>query len=278
MKLTTTPALRAIAMRPSSSLLVAQITDIHLFAKTDTQLLGLTTFESFQKVLSHVTSMARQPDILLLTGDLSQDGSVASYERLQTMLKPLGIPTYWAPGNHDLPDVMAQVLTEDPVSAHKSFRAGGWHIVLLDTCVPGCVHGQLTPESLQWLDQELSQSKGTPALIAFHHPPFLVGSDWMNDIGLLNAADLFAVCDRHPHLKLVLFGHIHQELNRQRQGVQYLGTPSTCIQFKPNSHNFALDEQQPGLRLVELYPDGTWNSQVERVTYACKLDLAAAGY
>lgn len=261
-----------------SSLLVAQITDTHLFATSQQQLLGLQTQESLQVILQQVRALPQRPDLLLLTGDLSQDGSPASYEMLRQMICPLGIPTYWLPGNHDEPEVMAQILTRSPISPQKSFHMGGWHFLLLDTSVPGCVHGQLTQATLNWLDQELSQSQDEPALIAFHHPPFLIGSDWMNDIGLQNADELFAICDRHPRLKLALFGHIHQEFSRLREGVHYLGTPSTCIQFKPNSEKFALDEKQPGLRLTRLFLDGTWQTEVHRTVYASQLDLAAVGY
>lgn len=260
------------------SLLVAQITDIHLFAESDKRLLGLQTLESFQTVLYQVKDLERRPDLLLLTGDLSQDGTAESYEMVQAMVQPLGIPTYWVPGNHDEPAVMAQVLTRSPVSAQKSFRAGGWRFLLLDSCVSGCVYGAIPSASLEWLDAELSQFPEEPTLIAFHHPPFSVGCDWMNDIGLRNADELFAVCDRHPQIKVVLFGHIHQEFQQQRNGVHYLGTPSTCIQFKPNSSSFSLDEEQPGLRLVTLSPDGSWESAVQRTVYVCEPDLTAAGY
>lgn len=260
------------------SLLVAQITDIHLFAQRDNRLLGLQTLESFKAVLQQLQGLKRKPDVLLLTGDLSQDGSAESYSMLQTLLQPFNIPTYWVPGNHDEPEVMAQVLHQSPVSSQKSFHMGGWHFLLLSTYVAGCVHGHIPSENLAWLDQQLSQSKGEPTVIAFHHPPFLVGSDWMNEIGLINADELFEICDRHAHIKLVLFGHIHQEFSRRRNGVQYLGAPSTCIQFKPNSSKFCLDEAQPGLRLVTLYPDGEWKSSIQRIAYSCKLDLAAAGY
>lgn len=268
----------AIAVNSPSSLLVAQITDTHLYADAQKELLGLQTSYSLQAVIDQVNALEQRPDLLLLTGDLSQDGTAKSYELLQEMLSPLAIPAYWVPGNHDCPKTMARVLTRSPISPQKSFHAAPWQIVLLDSSVFGCVHGCLTAASLAWLDQELSQSQGAPTLIAFHHPPFLSGSDWMNDLGLLNAEDFFEVCDRHHQVKLVLFGHIHQNFSRQRNQVHYLGTPSTCIQFKPNSVDFALDEEQPGLRLVTLYPDGTWESQVERVVHSCNLDFAAAGY
>lgn len=263
---------------PESSLLVAQITDTHLFAASDQRLLGLSTEESLQSVLHQIKTLDTRPDVLLLTGDLSQDGSPASYERLQQLIRPLGIPTYWVPGNHDVPRMMDTILTRSPFSSQKSFHLGGWHFLLLDTSLAGCVHGYLAPASLTWLESELSQFPDEPALLAFHHPPFKIGCDWMHGIGLHNADDLFAVCDRHPRVKLGLFGHIHQEFGHQRHGVQYLGTPSTCIQFKPNTTNFTLDEHPPGLRLLRLFPDGTWTSEVRRVVYAAQPDLAAIGY
>lgn len=261
-----------------ASLLVAQITDTHLFATPQQRLLGLPTEDSLQTVLQQIQALNPRPDLLLLTGDLSQDASAASYDRLQTLVCPLGIPTYWLPGNHDDPQVMTQVLTRSPFSAQKSFHIGGWHFILLDSTVPGCVHGQLSPVTLDWLDWELSQFPHEPAIVAFHHPPFPVGSDWMNDIGLRNADALFAVCDRHSRLKLVLFGHIHQEFTHQRHNVDYLGTPSTCIQFKPHSSSFSLDEEAPGLRLLRLFPDGTWQAEIHRIPYIAQPDLAAAGY
>ncbi len=260
------------------SLLIAQITDTHLFGTPTAHLLGVQTHASCQAVLHHLTQLPHRPDLLLFTGDLSQDGTVAAYEHLQDMVCPLGIPTYWVPGNHDEAQVMAQVLRRSPISPQKSLHVGGWHLILLDTHVPGCVHGELSAESLAWLEQELSQSPQEPAMLAFHHPPFGVGSAWMNEIGLRNAADFFAVCDRHPRLKLVVFGHIHQEFCYHRNGVDYVATPSTCIQFKPNSEHFALDPVAPGLRLIHLFPSGAWSSNVSRAGYAYQPDFAAAGY
>lgn len=265
-------------MSQSSSLLVAQITDLHLFSSIEQRLLGLPTVDSFQAVIQAIQALERRPDLLLLTGDLAQDYQPESYEMLQEQLGHLQIPTYWVPGNHDCAETMAQVLKRSPFSAQKSFEAGGWQFLLLNSQVPGRVYGALSPESLAWLDQELAQASNRPAIVAFHHPPFRVQSDWLDTSTLQNPDDLFAILDRHPQVKLVVFGHIHQEYSRQRQQVHYLGTPSTCIQFEPNSHDFALDDQSPGFRLLTLYPDGNWHSNVRRTTYNHTPDLAATGY
>jgi Icc protein len=115
-------------------------------------------------------------------------------------------------------------------------------------------------------------------VVSLHHPPFKVCSRWLDDSTLQNPGALFAVLDRYPNVKLVLFGHIHQVFSQQRKHIHYLGTPSTSIQFQPHSSNFALDQEAPGFRVLRLYPDGTWWTIVERVNYAHQPDLAAMGY
>jgi Icc protein len=265
-------------MSSASPLLIAQVTDIHLFADASKELLGLPTAKSFHVVLERLQKLLPQPDILLLTGDLSQDGKPESYQCLQDALKSLGIPTYWLPGNHDQASVMEQVLKEAPISAQKSFQAGGWQFLLLNSAVCGCVHGQLSPESLDWLDFQLQETGPRPTLIGLHHPPFLVNSNWLDSSTLKNSEKLFEVIDRHPQVRLVVFGHVHQEVERSRRGVRYLACPSTSIQFMPESEKFSLDNTEPGFRLMNLYPDGRFETKVERVAYTHQLDRAAVGY
>jgi len=261
-----------------SPLCVVQLTDIHLFAETGEQLLGLPTIESFQRVVQQIAALQPSPDLIVLTGDLSQDGKPRSYQNLKELLQPLNLPIYWLPGNHDFLPALEQTFAGGTISASKSFEARGWRFLLLNSQVPGCVHGCLAEESLAWLQEQLNLTADQPTIVGFHHPPFLVGSNWLDGSALQNPEDLFAVLDRHSQVKLVLFGHIHQDYSQQRGTVQYLGSPSTCIQFEPHSSNFALDTAKPGFRLLHLFADGTWKTEVKRVDYAYQCDLAATGY
>lgn len=252
-------------MSQNSPLIVAQITDTHLFATDEQQMLGLTTHDCLQAVVAHLRQLQPQPDILLLTGDLSQDETKESYQRLQEIISPLQIPTYWIPGNHDDLALMQQLLNQPPIFADKSFTAGGWHFLLLSSWVPGKVYGKLSQASLEWLEQELQSIGDKPTLISLHHPPCAIASAWMDEIKLQNPNDFYAIIDRYPQVKLVLFGHIHQAFEQQRRGVSYLGSPSTCVQFKPKSVEFAIDSTQPGFRLLTLDGDRTFETKIERV-------------
>ncbi|MGE5657483.1 MAG: 3',5'-cyclic-AMP phosphodiesterase [Actinomycetota bacterium] len=244
-------------------LLIAQITDTHLFADASQEFMGVSTTQSLQTVIKRLQEFPL--DALLLTGDLSQDETPESYHRLASLLTALEIPIYWLPGNHDCLPVMAQVLNQPPFSPAKSFQVGNWHFLLLSTAAPGFVHGVLSPESLQWLDSQLQQIGDRPAIVALHHPPLPIHSEWMDRMLLHNPEEFLTIIDRYSSVKIVLSGHIHQAFNQQRCEVSYLGTPSTCVQFKPQLPNLVIDPISPGFRLLTLAADGTWETKVERV-------------
>lgn len=264
---------------PVSPLLIAQITDMHLFADEQQKLLGLPTNHSFQTVVKRLISLQPQPNLLLLTGDLSQDGTLKSYEHVRDLLIPLGIPTYWVPGNHDCCSNMEQVLDYTPISSRKAFVWTDWRFLLINSSVPGREHGHLSPETLDWLDFQLELvGDALPAVVALHHPPFCVNCNWLDSSKLQNSEKLFAILARYPQVKLVLFGHIHQAFSHIHNGIHYLGCPSTSIQFKQHSPNFALEDEGLGFRLLNLYADGSWETRIERLAYEYQLDLAATGY
>ena len=71
--------------------------------------------------------------------------------------------------------------------------------------------------------------------------------------------------DANTNVRAVICGHVHQASELRRGRVQFWSTPSTCAQFLPKSEFFALDERPPGLRWLELHPDGRVTTRVEWV-------------
>jgi Icc protein len=68
-------------------------------------------------------------------------------------------------------------------------------------------------------------------------------------------------------------------MDKEHMGVRVMATPSTCIQFKPNSNDFALDKTSPGWRELELCADGTVKSAVKRLANGVfQPDFDASGY
>ncbi|BCL34594.1 3',5'-cyclic adenosine monophosphate phosphodiesterase CpdA [Nostoc sp. MS1] len=260
-------------MNEKSLISIAQVTDTHLLASENKRLEGIPTTESFLAVIERLEKLKPELDLLLMTGDLSGDATQESYENLQHYLNSLQIATYWLPGNHDNAIAMDTILNLGMVSRRKSFQRGNWHFVLLNSSVPECVHGYLSASTLDWLDSELQTSGSNPTLIALHHTPLTVNSAWLDASCLQNSSEFFAIVDRHPQVKIVLFGHIHQEFHQQRHSINYLGTPSTCYQFQQESPTYVISDELPGFRVLNLYSDGTWETKIERVAYPLPIEL-----
>lgn len=272
----------ASARRPRSqdggTLRLVQLTDSHLFADPAGRLLGLTTRESFEAVLSQMVSALPAADAVVFTGDLVHDESADGYAYLSAKLASIATPSYCLPGNHDSRKLLERLLGDAAVGYTARRRLGGWNLFLIDSTRPGQEGGHLDARQLDQLDAWLAED-AAPALVFLHQHPIAVRSQWIDSMGVDNGEALLALCDRHPNLKAIVFGHVHQEVHMDRGGCLLLGTPSTCIQFLPGSDEFALDTRTPGFRELLLHPDGTLETSVIRLAdYPEPLCIGAMGY
>jgi Icc protein len=249
----------------ASVLRLAQITDCHIFASADTCLQGLNTRQSFELVSKAIHGNSANLDLLLATGDLSQDESAASYKYLAHCFDELDIATFWLPGNHDKADTMRQHLRGKKVFAQKRVLAGAWQIVLLDSTIEGEVYGRVAEDQLQFLDDALQAFPDQHALVCLHHQAIDCGCTWLDLKGLKDNQQLRHRILQHDNVRGVLWGHVHQEAHHHIDGVEWMSSPSSCIQFKPGSVEFALGAELPGFRELKLYPDGRIESTVHRL-------------
>jgi len=258
--------------------LLVQLSDSHLFAQADGRLLGMETRDSLARVIERVLQEQPRIDLVLATGDLSQDGSVASYQRFRDLTAIIPAPARWIPGNHDDMPTMREAFADsgllEPVA-----DVGAWRVVLLDSSIVGAVPGHLDDGQLALLERALSEAGERHVLICLHHHPVSIGCRWMEPIGLRNADALFAVLDRFPRVRGVLWGHVHQAFDRERNGVRLLASPSTCVQFAPGSEQFQVGQEAPGYRWLRLHADGTLETDVSRVTgIDFEVDYSVKGY
>ena len=260
---------------------IIQITDPHLFKDTNGELLGINTQASFSQVLSEIQQQQYDYDLVLATGDLVQDNSDEGYLRFRQDVKALNNKmVFWIPGNHDFQPKMFEILKEETVSAKKHILLGDkWQILLLDSQVQGVPHGQLEAEELDWLKLKLQEYPERYSLVVLHHHLLSTGSAWLDQHNLRNANELAEVLAPFKHVKALLYGHIHQQVDSEWLGYQVMATPSTCIQFKADSNTFALDVAQPGWREIDLHADGHIETRVKRIQQASFLpNMQVEGY
>lgn len=245
-------------------IVLLQVTDPHLHAAADSKMRGVNTYETLLAVLEHVQQDERWPPAAIVaTGDLVQDESHGGYERFKSCFDELGLPIYCIPGNHDDPELMHAVLADPPFQVCGEAVLGTWQLVLLSTFVKGEDAGAVGAEQLSAMDSYLSENTERPTMIFMHHQPVAMGSAWLDGVGLMDADEFLPVIERHPHVRAVVWGHVHQALEEQRGDVRFLSTPSTCAQFLPRKHFFAIDDKPPGCRWLVLHADGSIETTVD---------------
>jgi Icc protein len=248
---------------PTRPLTLLQLSDTHLHAAEDSRMRGVTTYRTFVAALEHARADSRWPaDAVVVTGDIVQDESRAGYERYRDTMATLGIPVWCVPGNHDDPKLMDKILAAAPFKVGGDVRMGSWSIVLLNTFLTGEDAGGLGEARLDGLRAALESNANQHVLICMHHHPLPMGSAWLDGVALRDAQPFFEIVDAYSSVRAVVCGHVHQESDRDRNGVRFLSTPSTCAQFWPRSDFFALDNRPPGLRWLKLEPDGALTTEV----------------
>ena len=259
---------------------MVQVSDCHLFASTEGKLLGLNTQFSLDRVLELVRAEQTHMDLILATGDLSQDASLEAYTRLDDALSEFGVPTYWIEGNHDKPAPMLEALRDHKAEMGPCvIERGAWTIIMLDSTIPGEVPGELYDDDIEFLDRSLRNAAGEHIMVCLHHHPIPMGCKWLDTQVVASADRFFEVIDRHDRVRAVIWGHVHQEYNGERNGVKLYSVPSTCVQFKPFSEDFAVDKIPPGYRWFDLYPDGRIETTVSRVQgIEFEVDMSVKGY
>jgi len=259
------------------SINILQVTDSHLFESQDGKLLGLNTDQSLQRVIEQVD--ASLVDLVFATGDISQDGSLKSYQRFNELVSDIQRPTYWLEGNHDQFAAFQKDLGDVGRMSPCALSRGNWGFILLNSSVDDAVPGYLADSELAFLDAKLEEFKEQHVLIALHHQVIETGCEWLDQQMVGNADQFFDRIDRYANVRGVVWGHVHQEMDQERNGVRLMSSPSTCVQFKPNSKEFSVDTLAPGYRWIKCHEDGQLETEVCRVEgVEFEVDYSVKGY
>ena len=242
----------------SATLRIIQISDCHVSADPDALYRGQSADANLQKVLHLVRQW--NPALVLLTGDVSEDGSQESYERISGLLAQTGMPVLALPGNHDDVEVMGWYFRSGPWDGPHVTEVENWQLILLDSTEPGRISGCFSASSLEQIHASLHGKGRRHTLVALHHQPVPVGAPWIDRYMLESPARFFEVIDQSPRVRCICWGHVHHDFQVQRKGVTLLGAPSTVANSIPGTQSFTLDPAGPACRWLELSARGEVNT------------------
>lgn len=251
-------------------MIFAQISDMHIKPPGRLAYRKVDTAAALARCVSHLNALKPRPELVLVTGDLTDIGTEEEYALFRELMEPLRIPYFVIPGNHDERGALRRVLPE------ATYRPGGSEflqytieeypvrLIGLDSLVPGEPYGELGPEKLAWLDAQLSTAAGRPTVLFMHHPPFLTGIHHMDVQNCRDGSALGALIERHAQVQALLCGHVHRFIVTGWHGIAASICPSP-------SHAVAFDLDPEGPSALFLDPPAclihVWTEEKQLVSH-----------
>ena len=141
-----------------SALLIAQFSDPHL-RPPGVLYQGLVDSNAmFEAALRHLAALSPAPDLVLLSGDVVDEGTAADYAVARGMLAGLRQPLLVIPGNHDEREAFRASFADRgycPASGPLHAVAdqhGPVRFIALDVTVPDAHHGVFDDAAARWLE------------------------------------------------------------------------------------------------------------------------------
>jgi len=241
---------------------LVHLSDLHLHEEP---VGGFDPVARFGQALDHIARHHGDADSVVISGDLTHNGTLASYRTLRDKLDASGLPVRLMLGNHDLRANFRAVFPDHPVDddafVQQAFDAGAHRLVLLDSVDETSHAGLLGPRRLGWLAHQLHAARqaGLPVLLFLHHNPAPIGV-WASDLLGLEDSDAFrAILREHAStVRHLFFGHTHYSLSGVLDGVPFSAPRATnhpCWPLFDGSHRMGFGPIAPNYN-VALFGDG----------------------
>ena len=245
-------------------MIIAHISDFHVDLCVQTRAGTIDTRERLRQAVAHVGALRPAPDVVLVTGDLVNDGAPEQYAIVARALAALSMPCYVIPGNHDDRENLRRAFSDKPYLkdtaefVHYVVDQYPLRLIALDTLVPGRDEGELCQRRLAWLQARLAEAPQQPTLIFMHHPPFATALPVFDGMGLRGAQQMGEIVRQHPQIEAVVCGHVHRAIHTRWGGAVACSAPSISFQYPMDMVGSAAIEPlngNPGGRLYVWHPE-----------------------
>ncbi len=230
---------------------LAHLSDSHLVADRAGLVNGYDSAANLEALLH---TFPARPDVAVLTGDVSEDGSAGAYRNAKVLLSSFAPEVHYVSGNHDDPAAMVEVLGEGD-QLRLVELSPRWTMALVSSAWQGHGEGRVEHDTLVSLDEALTRSRGN-VLVCLHHPPLSTCS--YGYCRLDNDAEVLSLLRARPQVRGVLSGHLHRAFDILHDGIRFLGAPSTCRQLRHAGlqPHFIATPAPPAASLLDLHDDG----------------------
>jgi 3',5'-cyclic-AMP phosphodiesterase len=214
--------------------LIAHLSDPHVCAPGELYQGLVDSNGMFEAAVRRVTALDPAPDLVIMTGDITEHATEAEYAHALSLLAPIRQPILAIPGNHDEREAFRRAFAGHgfvPPVGPLHFVAGAFgpvRVIGLDISVPGHHHGDIDAATVAWLEAALATEPDRPTLIMLHQPPVETGIGFIDAYRCFNGERLAAVISRYPTVERVLCGHVHRHMSMRFGGTMLQIAPSTA--------------------------------------------------
>src|SRR5215207_225703 len=218
--------------RPDHFLL--HISDTHVLAGDGLLYDRVASERHLRTLFDEFEASGGRPEAIVFTGDLADRGEPDAYDRIRRIVDPvadrLGAQVIWVMGNHDERSAFRRGLLGERGGSRPVDRVdevNGLRVITLDSTVPGHHHGEVAPEQLDWLAEELSIPAPHGTVLAMHHPPVPSVLDLAASVELRDQAGLAEVV-AGSDIRSIIAGHLHYSSTATFAGVPVSVASASC--------------------------------------------------
>jgi Icc protein len=218
-------------------MIIAQISDTHIDLDGPN---GAARRGNLERCVTAINRLEPLPDVVIHTGDLTQNGEPAEYEAARRILGALRCPLHVAAGNRDDRAAIraafpaGRYLLPDTPFVQYSVDTFPVRLIAVDTLSESSNQGDFCQVRADNLRTALAEDTAKPTVIFMHHPPFEVrDSDYPFQFAAWESVErMEQALDGQRHVVGIFCGHTHRETAGEVGAVPANSMPSVAVDLR----------------------------------------------
>ncbi|MFW9850647.1 MAG: metallophosphoesterase family protein [Candidatus Thorarchaeota archaeon] len=221
--------------------------NLTLFHITDSHISSVPTERDNRLLSALYQASAAGADMVVISGDLVDDGSVAAFERFTILIAQSSVPVFVIPGNHDVDPIGGGYTNYITFFGDDHYSANLGPDIFLTTV--NMRSGTLTSSQVEQIERAMADSNAQVKILSLHYS--LQNLLYLSEAETL---ELIRVCNE-TNVDIVLTGHSHRDGVDERNGTLWITT--TAIGAQADSVGHGLN----GFRVIQFHEGSpiSWN-------------------
>ena len=214
--------------------------------------------KNLAKALKDIFKNHPKMKFITMTGDLTQNGDLESYETLARVIKASPIPIFPIIGNHDKRKNFWKFFPKQRNGKYVQYTKvfNNRAFIFLDSVKEGVHSGHMDKDRFEWLEEKLKKYQNKDIYLFMHHHPVFVDMPPMDNLYNFKSAHKFwKIVTKYPNVKHIFFGHLHRNFDGRHKGIGLSSVNSTSFQiaYTPNEEQeYLILDEPPTYSIVKI--------------------------